>query len=101
MDLSTIPAIDLRLVIVPALAIMALAGLLAIVSPQHFASVSRASSQWIETRKFWDVLDRRFDVDRVALRYSRLFGVAVLAAALFLLWVYWTRILALPLPTLY
>jgi hypothetical protein len=44
------------------------------------------------------VFDRQVDVDTVALRHSRLLGLAVIASSLLLAWLYWTRVVALPLP---
>jgi len=97
MDFSLLQSVDFRFIIVPALAIMGLVGLLAILSPRHFAAVSQASSRWVDTRPFWEMLDKRVNVDQVALRYCRFFGLLVVASAVWLLWVYWTQILGMPL----
>jgi hypothetical protein len=89
---------DLRYVVVVALGFMALIGLVAVVSPKRFAAISRSSSQWVDTSRWWAVFDRQVDVDTVALRHSRLLGLAVIASSLLLAWLYWTRVVALPLP---
>ncbi len=99
MNFSLLEAVDFRFIVIPALAIMGFIGLLAILSPRHFTAVSQASSQWVDTRRFWEMLDKQVDVDRVALRYCRSFGLLVVAAAVWLFLVYWTQILGLPLAT--
>ena len=44
-----------------------LAGLLIVLSPQHFALGSRARSQSLDARNFFGSLDRQFSVDKSAL----------------------------------
>jgi hypothetical protein len=98
MDLTFLASLYSRWFILPALAVMVLIGLTAFFSPKQFAAISKASSQWVDTQRYWDVLDKRVDVDRVALRHSRLFGLVVVAGALLLAWVYWVYILGNSLP---
>jgi hypothetical protein len=59
---------------------LACVGLLAIVSPKCFASLSTRGNRWIDTEKLLQPLDARIDVDRYVLPFSRLLGVAVLAS---------------------
>ncbi len=93
MDLSLLTALDLRFVIISALLLMAFAGLLIVLSPQHFALSSRSRSRSLDARNFFGSLDRQYSVDKRALWHSRLFGLALLVSAAALAWVYWTKVL--------
>jgi hypothetical protein len=55
-------------------------GLLALVNPRLFAAVATFSSQWVNSKRFFDFLDRRINVDKFVLPHSRLLGVLVLAS---------------------
>lgn len=66
-------------------------GLMAIVSPRLFAALAERSSRWVDSRWFFDLFDKRFDVDRFVLRHSRTFGTLVLAAVSVLTYMYLYR----------
>ncbi len=55
-------------------------GLLALVSPRRFSSVATRGGQWVDTNKVLEQLDKWVDIDAYVLPFSRLLGVAVLAA---------------------
>jgi len=55
-------------------------GILAVVKPSLFAVVAQRSSHWVDSNKVLAQLDRRVDVDKYVLPYSRVLGVAVLIA---------------------
>ena len=61
-----------------------LCGLIAVVRPAWFRTLARQGGQWIDTGRFVQWLDVRFDVDRYALRYPRAFGLLVILAAVVL-----------------
>jgi hypothetical protein len=73
------------------LGITGLLGLLAVVSPPRFARIAQSGGQWIDTSKLQQLLDRPIGIDHHVLRYSRLFGAAVIASALWLAYVYATQ----------
>ena len=75
-----------------------LAGLLIVLSPQHFALGSRARSQSLDARNFFGSLDRQFSVDKSALWHSRMFGLTLLVSAAALAWVYWTKVMDSTMP---
>ena len=58
----------------------AVVGLVAVVSPRHFATLARFGNRWIDTSHFLSKLDRRVDVDDRVLPYSRFLGASVLVA---------------------
>ncbi len=68
------------------------AGLLAIASPQKFVRVATWGNRWIDTAgtlrippgSRWRALDRWVDLDRYALPYTRLLGVAACVAGVVL-----------------
>lgn len=98
MDLTFLQWLDVRFVVVAALAVMAVIGLIGVITPRHFSAISRAGGRWIDTTHWWAALDKRIDVDHIAIRHSRVFGMLVFIAAAFLAWVYWTHVLGYPLP---
>jgi len=53
-------------------------GFWAICWPQRFAQLARSSSSWIDSNKMLAVFDTRVEVDAFILRYTRVFGVALL-----------------------
>ena len=61
-----------------------LCGLIAVARPAWFCALARQGGQWIDTGRFVQWLDVRFDVDRYALRYPRAFGLLVILAAVVL-----------------
>lgn len=66
-------------------------GLLAVVSPRLFDSIAARGGTWIDSAKFLAVFDKRIDIDGPLLQHSRVFGVAVVTAVLFLGYSLWTR----------
>lgn len=69
------------------LILIGLIGLVALVSPKLFARLAQGGSRWVDTNKALAVLDRRFDVDRYVLPFSRILGLAVLLSVAVLLYV--------------
>jgi hypothetical protein len=55
-------------------------GLLAIISPSSFSALTTRSNLWIDTNKLVAALDKRVDVDRYILPFSRALGLAVVLA---------------------
>jgi len=74
------------------LGIAGLLGVLAVLSPSRFALIAHSGGQWIDTSKLTELLDRRIPVDHMVLRHSRLFGVLVTVSALWLAYVFATRL---------
>lgn len=68
----------------------ALVGLLALISPRTFALVVEKANCWIDTSKFFSLLEKRIDLDRYAVRHSRVTGILVLVGTAILGWVYLT-----------
>ena len=62
------------------LGIVGAVGLLAILSPRRFSALATRGGQWVDTNKVLAQLDRRIDIDAYVLPFSRVLGVAVLAA---------------------
>jgi hypothetical protein len=60
------------------LALLGLVGLIAVISPNRFQKLATRSGQWVDTNKLAEVLDKRVDIDRYVLPFSRLLGVAVI-----------------------
>jgi len=69
---------DLMLPVWVLLGIFAMFGLIALVAPGVFASLTRQSNRWVDTAKLLSTLDKRYDVDQFVLPYSRMLGAAVL-----------------------
>ncbi len=57
-----------------------LIGLVALVSPKTFRSLAELGGRWLDSEKLLAQLDKRIDVDRLVLPYSRWLGAAVVAA---------------------
>lgn len=70
------------------LGVIAVLGMLAVVSPRHFAQIADRGSQWVDSSQFFRRLDEPLNPDKHVLRYSRIFGVAVLFSVLFLGWMF-------------
>ncbi len=66
-------------------------GLVAFISPRRFARIAVWSSGWVDSGKWLKCLDRRFDIDRYVLRYSRILGILVILSASFLAYLYADR----------
>ena len=62
------------------LALAGLVGLVALVSPKTFRSVAEFGGRWLDSEKLLAKLDRKIDVDRLVMPYSRWLGAAVVAA---------------------
>ncbi len=84
----------IHMIVLPVLGMAAGMGLLALISPKRFAGIANRSSHWVDTSKIQQLLDKRIDIDRHVLRYSRVFGIAVVAASIFLGYVYYTQLLS-------
>ena len=69
------------------LSLCGLVGLMAIVSPRKFSLLAVRGSRWFDTNKVADVLDKRVDVDRYILPFSRLLGAVVVVAVAVLAYV--------------
>jgi hypothetical protein len=69
------------------LGVIALIGLIAVVSPSRFAVLATRSGRWVDTNKLAEALDKRIDIDRYVLPFSRLLGVVVLIAVAVLTYV--------------
>jgi hypothetical protein len=63
---------------------LTLVGAVAIISPQKFGKLATRGSEWVDSNKLLSALDRRIDIDRAVLPFSRLLGFAVLASMLML-----------------
>ncbi len=63
------------------LASVVIIGLLAVVSPGHFAKLAQGSGKWIDTDALRQRVEKPIDIDTFILRNSRAFGVIVVAAA--------------------
>ena len=60
---------------------VALIGLVAVCSPRRFSALAARGSQWVDTNKLLQHLDRRIDVDHYVLPFSRWLGIAVIVSA--------------------
>ena len=82
-------SVDVQWIVWPVLAAIFGLGVLATFAPDRFANIALRGSRWVDTEEVLKLLDRPIDVDRYVLRYSRVFGVAVVLAAVWLAYVYW------------
>ncbi len=73
-------SLNLQWIALPLLAAVAMLGLLALVSPKGFAQISHDSSRWVDTAKVLEKFDKPINIDEHVLRYSRVFGVAIMVA---------------------
>ena len=73
-------SVNFQWIALPLLVAVAMLGLLALVSPLRFAQFSQSSSKWVDTAKFFEKFDKPINIDRHILRYSRIFGVAIMVA---------------------
>ena len=92
MYVTLLAAVNVQWIILPALSVIFCLGLLAMLSPGHFAAIAMRGSRWIDTEKVLQALDKPIDVDRHVLRYSRVFGLLVALSAAWLAWVSWAVI---------
>ena len=63
-------------------------GVLAVISPRGFSKVVTQSSRWVDAGKLLAFLDKRYDIDRYVLPYSRLLGFLVLGSVAVISWMY-------------
>ena len=59
-------------------------GLIAVLSPDRFRAIATGGARWVDTNRLLQKLDTPVNIDQSVLRHARLFGVAVIAASLFL-----------------
>lgn len=71
-------------VLVSLIGLSAVAGLVAVVCPNCFQRLAGFSGSWVDTDRWWEVLDRRVDIDQFVLRRPRLFGAVVFTASAYL-----------------
>ncbi|MBC7821027.1 MAG: hypothetical protein IAG10_29430 [Planctomycetaceae bacterium] len=62
------------------LALAGVIGLVALVSPKTFRSLAEFGGRGLDSDKWLAQLDKRIDVDRLVLPYSRWLGAAVITA---------------------
>ncbi len=70
------------------LGLIALVGLVALVSPRVFRTLAVRSNQWVDTDRVLACLDRRVDIDHHVLPFARPLGFAVLTAVAVIALVY-------------
>ncbi len=87
-------AANVQWIVFSLLAIVLVLGLLATFAPDRFAHIAQRGSKWIDTDQVVKFLEKPIDVDRHVLRYSRVLGVLVTLAALWLAYLYWTHLVA-------
>ncbi|UUO08556.1 hypothetical protein M4951_09590 [Blastopirellula sp. J2-11] len=80
MDLS-LPTFSL---LVSLIGLSAVAGIVAVVCPTCFQRLAGIGGSWVDTDRWWAVLDQRVDIDRFVLQRPRLFGSIVIAASAYL-----------------
>ncbi|MDP6444348.1 MAG: hypothetical protein QGG36_28575 [Pirellulaceae bacterium] len=68
--------------------VISLFGLTGILAPRVFARIAAAGSIWIDTDRLWRKMEEPVDIDRFAIKHSRLFGLFVLLGASLLGYVY-------------
>ena len=66
-------------------------GVIALVSPDRFRAIATNGSRWVDTNKLLQKLDTPVHIDQTVMRHSRVFGLAVVAASLFLAYLFWLR----------
>ena len=64
-------------------------GLVAIASPRTFSALTNHSSKWVDTNQLLATLDKRVDIDKYVLPFSRALGLAVLLAVGVFAYLYW------------
>jgi hypothetical protein len=69
------------------LGVLGAIGMVAILSPKCFEALASRGGRWVDTNKLAEVLDRRVDIDRYVLPFSRLLGAAVIASVAVLAYV--------------
>jgi len=61
----------------------AICGVIAVVSPKTFVSISNASSRSVNTDVLLAWLEHRMDLDQFVLRQARFFGLVIVAVMLY------------------
>ncbi len=80
------------------LAIVAGLGILAVVSPRYFAVLAQRGGTWVDTNRMLEKFERRIDIDHYAIRHSRVFGVVIIVAVLFVAYSYCRWVLGVASP---
>ena len=78
------------------LSVVTVLGLLAIFSPRLFSIIARRGGEWVDTNKLVEKLDKQIHIDHHMIRHSRVFGITVVAASVFLGYVFYSRVLGHP-----
>jgi len=78
------------------LAFVTFSGALALMSPARFSVMARHGGKWFDTSGVVQKFDKSIDIDRHVLRHSRIFGAIILAAVVFVTYVYLTRAFGFP-----
>ena len=68
------------------LAMLAVLGILALVSPRLFTTLALRGGRWVETEQYLNKLNSRIEIDELVLPHSRWLGAATLAAVATLGW---------------
>jgi len=89
MQITLWAQISLAPVVWTTLGIISALGMLAIVSPSRFTALTTRSSTWVDTDKFLTALDKRIDIDKYVLPFSRTLGVSVVLAAAIIALICW------------
>jgi hypothetical protein len=92
-DLAVDQSAVLQAAVFGLLGIVTVLGFVAIVAPKQFARIADRGSQLVDNSQFFARLDQPVNLDRHVLRYSRIFGVAVVLSAGFLCWVFVNHVL--------
>ena len=66
-------------------------GVIALVSPNRFRAIATNGSRWVDTNKLFQKFDTPVHIDQTILRHSRVFGLTVIAASLFLAYLFLLR----------
>ena len=82
---------NVQWVVLVVLSVVGLLGVLAVVSPTSFATLARGGGKWFDTQRVVQALDRPINIDNTVMRYSRLFGVLVVAAVVLAGYVFCTQ----------
>jgi hypothetical protein len=68
------------------LALLAVLGALALISPRLFTTLALRGGHWVETESYLNKLNTRVEIDQLILPHSRWLGAATLAAVATLGW---------------
>src|SRR5262245_47629607 len=90
--------VTLAVVVWPLLGLVLFLGAVAVVCPDTFAFFARGGGQWIDSQQLLQTLDKKVDIDEHVLRYSRVFGLAIILAGSYLGYVFYTQLTKEPTP---